>query len=56
MADPQVCSTAVMAMRAPRCLGSAPIVIAVCGRGLEKQLVDDALVLIAIAPIAETAV
>ena len=29
IADPQVCSTVVMPIRAPRCLGSAAIVIIV---------------------------
>ena len=30
---PQVCSTAVSPMRAPRCFGSAAIVISVCDSG-----------------------
>ena len=40
IAEPQVCSTAVMPMRAPRCLGSAAIVQHRLGRGLEQQIVD----------------
>jgi hypothetical protein len=36
-ADPQVCSTAVSPMRAPRCLGSAAMVIRVSAAVLSKR-------------------
>ena len=44
-AEPQVCSTAVMPIRAPRCLGSAAIVSMRLGGGPEQEVVDDGLVL-----------
>ena len=34
---PQLCSTAVMPMRAPRCLGSAAIVVRVSAEALSKR-------------------
>ena len=37
MAEPQVCSTEVMAMRAPRCLGSAAIVSMVSADALNSR-------------------
>ena len=45
IAEPQVWSTAVMPMRAPRCRGSAAIVIIVSDAGPEQRIVDDRLVL-----------
>ena len=45
-AEPQVCSTAVRPIRAPRCLGSAAMVMQRLGRGLEQEVVDDGLVLV----------
>ena len=44
IAEPQVWSTAVMPMRAPRCFGSAAIVSMRLGRGAEQQVVDHGLV------------
>ena len=41
-----MCSTDVIAIFAPRCLGSAAMVCIVSRDGLEQQIVDDALVLI----------
>ncbi len=46
MALPQVCSTAVMPILAPRCFGSAAIVSIVSAGRLEQQVVDHALVLV----------
>ena len=46
IAEPQVWSTAVMPMRAPRCLGSAAIVSMRLGRGAEQEVVDHRLVLV----------
>ena len=37
IAEPQVCSTAVTPMRAPRCLGSAAIVIVVLAAALNRR-------------------
>ena len=45
-ADPQVCSTDVTPIRAPRCLGSAAIVMRSLGGSFEQQVVDHGLVLI----------
>jgi hypothetical protein len=36
-AEPQLCSTAVSPMRAPRCLGSAAIVISVSAAALNRM-------------------
>ena len=36
-ADPQVCSTAMMPIRAPRCLGSAAIVASVSAAALSRR-------------------
>src|SRR5215472_15982631 len=43
--DPQLCNTAVSTIRAPRCLGSAAMVIRVSAATLSK-IIDDRLVLI----------
>ena len=37
MAEPQVCSTEVIPMRAPRCLGSAAMVISVSAEALNRR-------------------
>ncbi len=37
MAEPQVCSTAVMAILAPRCLGSAAMVSIVSAEALNSR-------------------
>ena len=37
MAEPQVCSTEVMAMLAPRCFGSAAIVSSVSAEALNSR-------------------
>jgi hypothetical protein len=37
MAEPQVCSTAVMAILAPRCLGSAAMVSMVSAAALKRR-------------------
>ncbi|MGY4368906.1 hypothetical protein ACVW1A_004971 [Bradyrhizobium sp. LB1.3] len=46
MAEPQLCSTEVMPMGAPRCFGSGGDRGQRFGRGLEQQVVDDGLVLV----------
>jgi len=44
-ADPHVCSTDVTPIRAPKCLGSAAIVIIVSAEALEQKVVNHGLVL-----------
>ena len=44
-ADPHVCSTDVTPIRAPRCLGSAAIVIIVSAEALKQKVVNHGLVL-----------
>ncbi len=44
MAEPQVCSTEVMAILAPKCFGSAAIVVSVPAEALNRRIVDHGLV------------